>query len=67
METKQSSIEWLVSRIKLGDKSFDEFFYGYIEEAKEMHKKEIIKAYYGESYSTSIFNGEDYYNKTFGK
>ena len=62
METKQSSIEWLVSRIKLGDKSFDEFFYGYIEEAKEMHKQEIIAAK-DDGYN----DAEQYYNETFGK
>jgi hypothetical protein len=28
MENKQTAIDWLVKQVKLGDKSFDEFFRG---------------------------------------
>ena len=36
-------------------------------ESKQMEKEQIIDAYYGQSYSTSVSNGEQYYNETYGK
>ncbi len=62
MSKKQSSIEWFYQRILAKD--INEVF----EQAKAMHKEEIIEAY-NESfrlrdkpYSTAI----KYYNETFG-
>ena len=36
-------------------------------ELLEEEKKQIINSYYGESYSLSVCNAEQYYNETFGK
>tara|TARA_R110000868_G_scaffold237715_1_gene492311 strand:- start:575 stop:802 length:228 start_codon:yes stop_codon:yes gene_type:complete len=71
MKNKQTAVEWLVSRIKLGDKSFDEFFYGYIEEAKQIHKQQIIDAikFGQDNYTDTTIEdkeiAEQYYNETF--
>ncbi len=70
---KQSSIEWFKKeledygtseRLKIDWKTFDELF----EQAKAMHKEEIVKAYNqswhlrDKPYETA----EKYYNETFG-
>lgn len=63
MKAKKSSIEWLRKKLlkDFGIAFSDNIF----EQAKEMHKKEIVDAYYGELYYESSSNGEHYYNKTF--
>jgi hypothetical protein len=35
------------------------------EKANEIFKEQIINAYYGESYSTSVCNGTQYYQETY--
>jgi hypothetical protein len=78
MENKQTAIDWLVKQVKLGDKSFDEFFRGEIEQAKQMEKEQIIDAYsYGfwRGNNDDDFEPEEYYdnpycnpdNKYYGK
>lgn len=67
MENKLSAIEWLEKElIKQG------FLYDLdIEVAKDLHRKEIIKAYNdGIKNEISIYStlgAEDYYNETYGK
>ncbi len=78
MENKQTAIDWLVKQVKLGDKSFDEFFRGEIEQAKQMEKEQIIDAYsYGfwRGNNDDDFEPDEYYdnpycnpdNKYYGK
>lgn len=78
MENKQTAIDWLVKQVKLGDKSFDEFFRGEIEQAKQMEKEQIIDAYsYGfwRGNNEDDFEPDEYYknpycnpdNKYYGK
>ena len=64
MNKKQSSVEWLIEQVKKEHPFWTDTF----EQAKAMHKEEIIEAY-NESfrlrdkpYSTAI----KYYNETFG-
>jgi hypothetical protein len=70
----QTSIEWLFK--KLWDEPKDKFiWYALLEQAKEMHKKEIIEAvnsinveceHYDE-HKWNYENGEQYYQETFKK
>ena len=66
---KQSSIEWLVKQIWKNEPLEHE--QKAIEQAKEIHKKEIIDAYvYGVAYQIDIKNGLSpiiYYNEIFEK
>jgi len=68
-----TSIEWLIKELYTemnmsGDgRVLDEI----LEEAKEMHKQEIIDAwkdgaYGGGQFTTTFDNGEQYYNETYG-
>lgn len=69
----QTSIEWLSEQIRFvftGKKSAFEVF----EQAKEMHKQEIIDAFHfyddyrdGKIEEKWVSNGEQYYNETFKK
>ena len=68
MSNKQSSIDFLLTELdipKLISREKLIIAAEVVRQAKEMHKQEIIKAYYGESYSTR--NEEQYYNEHFGK
>jgi len=67
----QTSIEWLFK--KLWDEPKDKFiWYALLEQAKEMHKQEIIKGYHI-GYSDAIqanpkqYDPEQYYQETFKK
>jgi hypothetical protein len=77
METKQSSIEWLMKQfykiVKLETSQFGKINNA-IDKAKEMHKQEIIDAYQNGGIDGQTFaltrrinfeNGEQYYNETF--
>ena len=73
MEKKQSSIEWLVKQlIPNAMRMFDATTCNAIEQAKAMHKEEIIDAFgIGAHYkSTSLIGyhsmADEYYNETFG-
>ena len=72
MEKKQSSIEWLASN--LGEHIvWEEKIIDLIEQAKQMHKKEIVDAYckagldiaHNDSIKESGL-AQEYYNNTFG-
>ena len=65
MSNKQSSIEWLQEQYNLGNGFERHLTESDFEEAKAMHKQEIIDAYYGELYYESTSNGEHYYKETF--
>jgi hypothetical protein len=65
---KQTAVEWLAS--KLGEYIvWEEKIIDLVEQAKEMHKQEIIDA--NEDASTNelgeFLTGEQYYNKEYGK
>ena len=70
---KQNSVEWLAQTIydKMKMKGDGKVFQGILDEAKAMHKEEIVNAYQagdGDAYNldeTRDF-GEQYYNETFG-
>ena len=67
MKNKQSSIEWLVEEINKqkawADPSKLEPLF---EQAKAMHKEQIIDAYRRGFISDDIKLADDYYNETFG-
>lgn len=68
MEKKQSSIEWLVEQlIPNAMRMFDATTCNAIEQAKAMHKEEIVDSYIeGHSIYGENTNAEHYYNETFG-
>jgi len=63
----QSSVEWLVEQIKkdinLRLRGFD--IDKALEQAKEMHKQEIIDSFFEGAYGGDNISGEQYYNETF--
>jgi hypothetical protein len=69
-ETKQSSIEWLAEQfdniVELYPSQFEKINNA-IEQAKEMHKQEIIDAWEDGQGSFPTRNEEQYYNETFKK
>jgi hypothetical protein len=54
-----TSIEWLIKELKL--EGYDHT----IQQAKEMHKQEIIDAYFEGAYGGDNISGEQYYQETF--
>ena len=65
---KQTSIEWLEKKAK--EFSIDLDLLNYFEQAKELHKQEIIEAYqqgYKNAYFGNPLNKEQYYNETYNK
>ena len=69
METKQSSIEWLedkLNNVKPTEFCSIETIKKWVEQAKEMHKQEIIEAFsLGDNQQGFENEGLDYYNETF--
>jgi hypothetical protein len=67
MVMKQTAVDWLVEKLKENGVSFWQEEIEMIEEAKEIEKEQICKAYtMGVSPMLSIWRyGEDYYNETF--
>jgi hypothetical protein len=68
----QTSVEWLVEKLYNANADSVEFTYiEIIEQAKAMHKEEIIKARLSldrsnmSDFPKSFNNATDYYNKTF--
>ena len=63
METKQTAVEWLAEQM-LHPESFNP----YIEQAKQMEKEQIMKAYLaGESDGDHLINSAKlYFKKTYG-
>ena len=66
MEIKQSSIEWLIQHFG-GIKNCTPDFRYKIEQAKEMHKQEIVDAYRFGLQDEFVIGSQNYYNETFGK
>jgi hypothetical protein len=60
---KQTSVEWLVS--KLPQRMLN-YLKEEIEQAKEMHKEEIIDAWMATDNELQRLAAEQYYNKTYG-
>ena len=69
MSNRKSSIEWfdeqLCKRMAFEDIEVANWYLEIFNQAKAMHKQEIIDAYYGELYYESTSNGEHYYKETF--
>jgi hypothetical protein len=68
METKESSIEWLMVKIHTTDwvNNTREEKLEIFEQAKEMEKQQIIDAYKFGISDEYVIGSENYYNKTFG-
>lgn len=69
-EKKQSSVEWLFEKLSnTPQNKFD--WYSLLQQAKEMHQKEIMDAYvYGAAYQIDVKNGLGpglYYKEKFNK
>ena len=63
-----TSIEWLIEEMsKYGYAHTFKLYQRQVEQAKEMHKQEIIDAWEDGHDSFSTRNAEQYYNETFGK
>lgn len=74
MKNKQTAVEWLVEQLAKKHNEFQAltFYYDHrdeIEQAKQMEKEQIIKAYAnGVVNEISIYNtitGEEFYNQTY--
>ena len=66
MESKMTSIEWLIEKHFGSIAGCTPDFRNKIEQAKEMHKQEIIDAY-GVKVKHSIEQGTTVYTRTFGE
>ena len=64
---KQTSIEWLIEclNIHLTEEQKTQFE-GLFQQAKQMHKEEIIIAFNSGIFRCSNEDAEDYYNETYG-
>ena len=60
---QQTAVEWFFDNLKNHEIQAEHF--QLYEQAKAMEKEQIIKAYYGQSFSESISNAEQYYNETY--
>ena len=71
MEKKQSSIEWYENKLIQLDIDFGGHKNYWVErkklrdQAKAMHKEEIVESHH-EGYYSFSHSGEQYYNETFG-
>ena len=66
MENKQTAVEWLKSKLTRCVTATDER--QAFEQAKQMHKEQIIEAaHHGVDFENSPYeNAEQYYDKTYG-
>ena len=63
---KQTAVEWLMEQMDYYfSQAQKEQTAHLFQQAKAMEKEQIIKAYYGQSFSESISNAEQYYNETY--
>jgi hypothetical protein len=65
---EQTAVEWLIDEHFGGIENCTPDFRNKIEQAKEMEKEQIIKAFYSHASAMShddLPAGESYYNKTF--
>ena len=60
---KQTAIEWLIEELKENNLHTFNEWKDIFQQAKEMEKQQIIKAY--ENTNSMAMYGEDYYNETF--
>ena len=69
MSNKQSSIEWLMVKIHTTDQvnNTREEKLEIFEQAKKMHKQEIIEAYRFGLSDEYVIGSKKYYNETFNK
>ena len=69
MEQQQTSIDWLVEKLQESGISLMKDELEMIQQAKEMHKEEIMEAFkHGELPPLFVsLNAEEYYNETFNK
>jgi len=67
MENNQTAVEWLQNKLpSLFEHDDNDFYKKLFEQAKEMEKEQIIKAY--TNGSPEFFDmAEEYYNETYGK
>jgi len=69
---KQTAVEWLISKIEVNSNPSltQKEMIGYIEQAKEMEKQEIIDSYasgYIDGVAQNKITAEQYYNETYKK
>ena len=65
--TKQTSIEWLVEQYeKAFTLNVNTVMTSIIEQAKQMHKEEIVKAWIATDNELQRLSAEEYYQKTYG-
>jgi len=66
-----TSVQWLIEQLYQHEYHIDILdvatINGYFEQAKEMHKKEIIDAIEEEVFHSTDKTAEQYYNETFNK
>jgi hypothetical protein len=67
LSEKYMYVTWLRNRDEISAEQADKMRAQYLAEANEMFKEQIINSYYGESYSTFVCNGTQYYNETYEK
>jgi len=69
---KQTAVEWLENQLKdvkynpLEKNGYSNALDKLYAQAKAMERKQIVDAFYAEAKSTSILNGEQYYNERYG-
>jgi hypothetical protein len=63
---KQTAVEWLEEQFEESYSYINEIFKETIEQAKEMEKEQIINAVDGFPIKNRHFDGEQYYNETYG-
>ena len=69
MSKKQSSVEWLVrtlnDKIDFIPMNKWDMIRDIVQQAKEMHKEEIIETWYESRLLSDYISSNQYYNKTF--
>jgi hypothetical protein len=60
---KQTAVEWLYKEFTKTNHLTEDEFYMKFQQAKEMEKEQIAKAY--DCTNSMAMNGEQYYNETF--
>jgi hypothetical protein len=66
----QSSIEWLIEKIDFDANArcySQQEWYSIFQQAKGMHKEEVMTAWYDGISGGQCGNSEEYYNETFGE
>ena len=67
---KQTAVEFIEEYLKfkgiiIDDKTTPQVLVGIINQAKEMEKQQIIKAFYDGCFDTNSWRAEEYYNENF--